>query len=200
MAAQHTLIYFSGVADDFGVGGKQLKLDHGQDVLTDMEQLHIKSEDTKVVAGFGGTLKDKQGAVRLASDFIARNHDSRGKLVIYGYSAGGINSLDLCRFLHHVGQQTHLLVTVDVSGRGEAVNRHVPPNVLRTRNYFQTDDFFSGSQAIGGPALGKSVDNINCDDFPFENIIISRKTRHGQMQDLTRHKVRQDMVIELNKS
>lgn len=138
--------------------------------------------------------------MRGASDFIARNHDSHGKLIIYGFSAGGINSLDLCRFLNQQGQKTTMLITVDVSGRGETVDRHVPSNVLRTRNYFQTDDFFSGSKAIGGPALGRHFENFNCDDFAFENIVISQKTRHGQMQDLTRHKVRQDMIVELNKS
>jgi hypothetical protein len=190
----HTLIYFSGVADDFGMGGVLLQGAHGQDVLTDMENLDVLP-DLSEVHGFGGSLKDKRKGVDQALTFI-NDRDPRGELIIYGYSAGGINALDLCRSLNTRHENVHLLVTVDVSGRGEKVDRTVPPNVVRNRNYFQTDTL-TFSRAVGGPALGAGAVNIDCNDRNFETL--TTKTRHGQMQDITRFEAIRDMRVHIKK-
>ncbi len=196
-SVRHNLIYFSGDVDGFGNGGVLLTGNHGQEVLTDMEGLTAPNSDQKpIVRGFGGSLKNKQKGVTTAAALLAVEHDASAKLIIYGYSAGGINSLDLCRILNPVGTTVDLLVTVDVSGRGEVVNRVVPPNVRLNRNYFQTDTL-TFSKAVGGKAIGRNVFNIDCNDRNFE--VFTTKTRHGQMQDITRFEAVRDMRIELKK-
>ncbi len=193
----HSLFYFSGVADDFGKGGILLERPHGQEVLTDMENLDLPDNQKTALHGFGGSLNNKQLGVATATALLATEFDARGKLIIYGYSAGGINALDMCRFLNTVGQKVHLLVTVDVSGRGEKVDRSVPPNVVFNRNYFQTDTL-TFSRAVGGKATGGGIiNNIDCNDRPFETL--TKKTRHGQMQDITRFEAVRDMRVELKK-
>jgi hypothetical protein len=77
------------------------------------------------------------------------------------------------------------------------VDRNVPGNVVLTRNYFQTQTF-TVSRAVGGPALGVGVQNINCDGRSFERA--TTKTRHGQMQGVTRADVNADMRKELNRA
>lgn len=213
MGIQHTLLYFSGVSDDSGMGGKPLTIPHGQEVLTEMESLPLTGDDEKIVQGFGGTLAKGKDLVTAALKWVEKNHDARGKLIIYGYSAGGINGLDLCRALKAQSRDVTLLIAVDVSTRaswGTVINpfadyphvdRTVPSNVKRTRNYYQTDDGpLSLSHAKSGPLRGQHVHNINCDDFSFDNTVVSGKSRHAQMQDVTRHKVRQDLVIELHRN
>ena len=189
----HTLIYFSGVADDFGLGGLPILRTDNQEVFNDMLDLNV-SPQLKDVKGFGGSLNNKLLGVGAAVAMTA-TRDPRGQLIVYGYSAGGINSLDLCRRLNDFGAKVDLLVTVDVSGRGEQVNRTVPPNVLLNRNYFQTDTITT-SRAVGGRAIGgRAVFNINCDDRRFETF--TKKTRHGQMQDITRFDAMRDMRIQI---
>lgn len=193
---RHTLVYFSGVADEKGLGG--IALPPGADELfTDMENLRTVNAD-KLVIGFGGSLANKQLGVNSAAVIIAAAHDRRGKLIIYGFSAGGINSLDLCRTLS-TGPLTadivvNLLVSVDVAGRGELIDRSVPSNVALNRNYFQTIPSLRGSR--GGPAIGKTVINISKDGkFPFGVLPFNQ---HGGMQDLTRGEAGTDMRTALN--
>jgi hypothetical protein len=103
----------------------------------------------------------------------------------------------LCRALNAAAIKVDLLVLVDASGRGESVNRNVPANVVFTRNYFQTQ-VFTLSKAVGAPALGAGVQNINCDGRSFE--IGTTKSRHGQMQGVVRSDANADMRKELNRA
>ena len=193
---RHTMIYFSGVVDDQGFGGVIISgTIHGQEILTDMENMRTVNAD-KVVLGIGGSLNNKFSGPAAAVAFIAANRDPRGKVIIYGFSAGGVNSLDTCRALNAAGINVDLLVLVDASGRGESVNRSVPANVALTRNYFQTQ-VFTVSRAVGAPASGARVQNINCDGRSFE--ILTTKSRHGQMQGVTRSDANADMRKELNR-
>jgi hypothetical protein len=192
---RHLLVYFSGVADDRNLGG--VPLPPGADeVFTDMGNLTTVNSD-KLVIGFGGSLKNKQVGVAAALAIIATQHDRRGKLIIYGFSAGGINSLDLCRALNSnpltVDVAVNLLVTVDVAGAGEVVDRSVPNNVGLNRNYFQTTPSLRGSK--GGPNSGRNVQNISKNNSfgTFDR----PDSRHGRMQDLTRGEAKNDMQSAL---
>jgi hypothetical protein len=110
---RHTMIYFSGVVDDQGFGGVVISgTSHGQEILTDMEDMRTVNSE-KVVLGIGGSLNNKVSGPAAAITFILANRDPRGKLIIYGFSAGGINSLDTCRFLNTGGIKVDLLVLVD---------------------------------------------------------------------------------------
>lgn len=191
--ATHTLIYFSGVADDAGLGGQLLLDDQGQDVFKDMKGLTTVNSDKRVF-GFGGSLANRQLGVLAAVGLIVASHDRRGRLIIHGFSAGGVNALDLCRNLSlnplTADLAVNLLVTVDVAARKAFVDRRVPDNVGLNRNYFQTTP--SGNGSRGGPAFGGvKIENLNKDDkFPTG---VLPPSRHGGMQDLTRGEARNDM-------
>lgn len=194
--ARHTLVYFSGVADEKGLGGIPLP-PNADELMTDMGNLTTVNS-SKQLFGFGGSLANKQLGVATAASLIATTHDRRGKLIIYGFSAGGINSLDLCRALASspltADIVVNLLVTVDVAGRGEALDRSVPANVGLNRNYFQTIP--SGRGSRGGPAIGPTVQNINKDGkFPSGVLPFNQ---HGGMQDLTRGEAGIDMRGMIN--
>jgi len=152
---------------------------------------------TKLVVGFGGSLRNKQLGVAAAQVVLA-THDRRAKLIIYGFSAGGINGLDLCRALAAspltVDVAVNLLVTVDVAAGSEFVDRTVPSNVGLNRNYFQTAPSLRGSR--GGPAIGRNVENISKDNA--FGLVVAPNTRHGTMQDLTRGEAGADMRKALN--
>ncbi len=192
---RHLLVYFSGVVDQEGMGGVVLARPHGQDVLTDMENLPTPraGEDKKEI-GFGGSLVTTRG-VEQALVFIRAMQKvsaAPSKLILYGFSAGGVNAMELCRRLAQQlpGVLVDLLVTIDVAaGRGtSSLDRSVPDNVLRNQNFFQTAPSLNGSH--GAPNVGKNVSNTNVDsrfgrtlDFiPF----IGKTERHGAMQDVTR--------------
>ena len=196
----HILIYFSGVADDNGFGGVLLQGAHGQDVLTDMENLPSpKQGHLKSVIGFGGSLRSSRG-VDQAFTFIQALQDARGKLIIYGFSAGGVNGLELCRRLQGSlpNVKVNLLVTVDVAAREAtaSLNRSVSTNVLKNRNYFQTSPSLNGSR--GAPNTGPGPhEDINFDGR-FPGLGILTFGRHGGMQDKTRTEAVNDMRNALN--
>ena len=193
---RHTLVYFSGNADDRNLGGIPL-LPNADEVFSDMGKFRAVNADEPLLVGFHGSLRNKQLGVAAAQAIIA-THDRRAKLIIYGFSAGGINGLDLCRALAAnpltVDVVVNLLVTVDVAGAGEAVDRSVPSNVGLNRNYFQTSPSLRGSR--GGPATGKNVVNISKDNATFDSNLPNN--RHGEMQLLTRPEAGADMRKELN--
>lgn len=102
-------------------------------------------------------------AVQPALQFLQRNFDPRGRIVIYGYSAGAFNTFDLCRamlqqcpFWDTTTRQfvqggtpercrqvkIDLLVVVDAAADNNPFSglwsRAIPGNVRRCLNYFQT--------------------------------------------------------------
>jgi hypothetical protein len=124
-----------------------------------------------VQKGWFGSIK-KRGAVVSAAlqDIVSTPGFEFGnsKLVIFGYSAGGWNALDLCRQLEvrpDVGQNlvVDLLVTVDAAGKGEndKIDRHVARCVAANVNFYQTHRTWAGS--VGGPnvPLGELTDVTN---------------------------------------
>ncbi len=199
----HTLVYFSGDVDGAGNGGKFLigppgavGAANGQVVLTDMENLPTGNAG-KTVFGFGGSIDDRRSGPDLALLLIQGVNDPRGKLIIYGFSAGGANSLDLCRALNRVGKKVDLLVTVDVAVGllTPLLDRSVPPNVLLNRNYFQT--FPSSRNSFGAPATPTGeprIQNVPCNDRFTSRL---KFNNHGGMQDVTRADANNDMRILL---
>jgi pimeloyl-ACP methyl ester carboxylesterase len=208
----HTLIYFSGNVDGAGQGGVLLNTtppnltpNHGQVVLTDMERFPDDSRNKHIVIGFGGSIINQFGGAAQARFLIEQLHDRRGKLILYGFSAGGANALQLCRDLNDLNPnlKVDLLVTVDVAlgatpiGRiprvPVPVNRRVPTNVLLNRNYFQTSPSLNGSR--GDRATGGVVIQNENRDFKFTSVF--KSNNHGGMQDMTRDEARTDMLTAL---
>jgi len=113
----------------------------------------------------------------MAWDFIAANFDPRGRLIIYGNSAGGDCALNLCRAITRckryymnngaqgwfdseptsevVGETcVDLLVTVDAATgpMSGLMRRDVPPCVRRNENYYQMNPKPEQEMSHGAPA------------------------------------------------
>jgi hypothetical protein len=82
------------------------------------------------------------------------------KVIVYGYSLGGTDALDLSRRL--TVERIRLLITVDatVPFTSDDVNRRVGPSVVKNLNFFQTHKHsITGSR--GGPNTGSGVFNLD---------------------------------------
>jgi hypothetical protein len=185
----HTLIYFSGASKNGGLDGVELTGGNREDVQIEMEGIDVNPQ-LKVVKGFGGSNKTQAGVFQASLVVATRN--PLGKLIIYGFSAGGINSLQLCRFLEPLGANVDLLVTVDVSDGttdSPSVDPLVPSNVLLNRNYFQKTKITFGPHGL--KTQGGQVVPIDCTNRRFS--IATGKTNHGQMETITHFETIGDM-------
>lgn len=120
------------------------------------------------VKALGLTVKDWQGALDSAEmmesalTFVREKSNPKGKLIVYGYSAGGANALDLARELERRKQPSpnlviDLLITIDAYRSGIThTDRRVPNNVARSINIFQKYAQF-GTGSYGGPSWREST-------------------------------------------
>jgi hypothetical protein len=132
------------------------------------------------VRALGLTVRDWQGAlvgrqlIEQAFTFVRENFNPRGKLIVYGYSAGGMNALEFAREFERrarvfdggelVPTQSNetldsgedvvidLLITIDAYRPGvRPQHRRVPRNVQRSINIYQQYAQM-GTQSAGGPS------------------------------------------------
>ncbi len=104
------------------------------------------------------------------------------KLIFYGYSKGGDVVLRLARIL----QQTHqidLLITIDIANGpwSHKIDRHVPGNVRRNLNVYQTKPNFP-LRSFGLPAYSSesvAIENIDVTNHLFKN----RLVKHGNIEN-----------------
>ena len=149
----HTCVVFGGFDPNIGeTGGVQNKTGTYK-LLTNLQTLNLKIID------FHGSLSDKNVMVR-AFDYIRCNFTKKGKLIIYGYSAGGINAIDLCNYIRNNymyyddgvfggnlsgvgGDEKHevfvdLLITIDAYDPSFKYKKRIPKNVVCNINIYQT--------------------------------------------------------------
>jgi pimeloyl-ACP methyl ester carboxylesterase len=114
---------------------------------------------------------------------------SNDKLVIYGYSWGGDNAVELAQKLEKYGLKINDLITVDgsigpLSGKfgssTDFVDREIPSNVLRFSNFYQTN---SGRIPFsqGGVNTGVSKSTI-----PFNIKYSGSSVNHYSIDDITK--------------
>lgn len=118
----------------------------------------------------------------LAIAFIEKNHQSKGKVIIYGYSWGGDTAVELAKDLNAKAIKVDLLVTIDSAlgpFNGPAVrDRTVPPNVkLNMNHYSTTPKSRIGSQGLPNWAEDSSKTEVR-------NISHTGPS-HGQMDETT---------------
>ena len=117
------------------------------------------------------------------------NPDS--KVVLYGYSYGGVIALKVSRELEKKGIMVDLLVTVDVANgnQSDKVDRNIPNNVKKNVNYYQTndpnDDFEGNVKEViinskGGPTFLRGDNEGNTS---VENHDLSEATYDGKPMD-----------------
>jgi RHS repeat-associated protein len=110
-----------------------------------------------VAKGFGVAIADVDGAVNQAYDFIRENHNKSngetvdgGKVVIGGFSLGGVAAQALSRKLEKDGIKVELLVTLDAAAgpMSDKLNREIPDNVQQNYNVYQRGEF--GEDNVAG--------------------------------------------------
>lgn len=136
--ANDIILYFSGNAK-----GRGLPMTPKDGVTDDdiINKIHdIKGKNQVRLTGWTGTGGTGLLA-RPAIDFIIKNSPSE-KLIIYGYSAGGMDALQLCQeiFRHREARDlVDLLITVDAATGTGIIPRHllrVTPNVVFNLNFW----------------------------------------------------------------
>ncbi|MDZ7897955.1 MAG: hypothetical protein U5N85_08000 [Arcicella sp.] len=117
-----------------------------------------------------------------AIDFIRANYEigSNDKLVIYGYSWGGDNAVELAQTLDKVGINVNYLFTIDAAkgpvsgGLGlDLVDREIPSNVEKNINFYQTN-FFSNNKGENRSGIF-SRGNPNVAQDPTKTTIFNSK-------------------------
>jgi hypothetical protein len=192
----HTLIYFSGAGSP-SLSGVPLLAGNRENVQIQMENIPVQN---KVVLGFGGSRTNPAGVLE-ALAFVIGTHDPQGKLIVYGFSVGGVNALQLCRALNGaISSKVNLLITVDVPRTDDSGKNLesgvIPSNVVLNKNYFQTSlgalPLLTNRVAVGIRTTGRNID-CSGDSFTDPNPL----KRHGQMEKVTQTRTIQDMRTEL---
>jgi RHS repeat-associated protein len=126
-----------------------------------------------------------------AYDYTLKNYNSDkghrvsgGRIIITGYSYGGVLAMHLARRLAKNNLPIELLATLDPAMAGESknVNRKIPGNVKRNINVYQTSDdnafhsFGAPNEREDGTTTGisnikVSVDHGKVDDVKQEDLI-----------------------------
>jgi hypothetical protein len=137
----------------------------------------------------------------LLHGFLLQNVKTDGKLIIYGYSAGGNNALEFCRRIEAANVtrsassqpliKVDLLITVDPAGRtdkGVPVNGLVAGCVVKNVNYYQTQTFWTHARStrtsVGGPGQGGTTPNISNTDLT-DSLSLGTTSKHEQIEDYT---------------
>lgn len=205
----HTLLFFSGwkVQNALTLRAEQLPM--GVGIMSTLDLMsavrRLPQPPHRRMIGFYGVLGENpnhwlmadqpsspvyNSTIASAARFILENYDPRGKLIIYGFSAGAVTALDLAWGMsqyasvwipglglhpnnprgNHIKYPARidLLITIDaaagpLSGR---LNRRVPSIVTVNHNFFQTRALQHQENSKGGPnqaGIGGGAKVINED-------------------------------------
>ncbi len=143
-------------------------------------QSGVDANSTVKAGVFAPGYRDKD-AVSNAYNFLTKNHSKGDKIVIYGYSHGGVAAENLTEKLKAGGYDVDLLITVDaaygpVSG---SLDRDISDNVGINVNEYQTTNSPIGSR--GDKNSGSSstqIFNINVGDLVDD-------VTHGNIDEAT---------------
>jgi hypothetical protein len=114
------------------------------------------------------------------------NHDStlseeekrNARIVIYGMSWGGSETVELARELDNDGIPVLLTIQVDSVEKHGENDRLIPANVAEAVNFYQTDGFLHGETEIRAADAARThilgnyrseykVSSIDCTDYPW---------------------------------
>jgi RHS repeat-associated protein len=146
------------------------------------------------------TLSDDLSVAQAAS-FIHDNYQEGDNLIIYGYSWGGDNAMELANFLDKLDINVQLLITVDASigpasgfygNWTDFVDRNNSKNVIENSNHYQSNGTFpvtsqgninttnsSNTRVYNVKYIGKSVNHYNIDVLSKDSILKYIKQKIG---------------------
>lgn len=184
--ANDIVLYFSGRNAFSGVELIPNHHERGDDILNELSRLG--GLNPIALRGWGGTGGSMQ-VITPAIRYIIRNAPS-DKLIIYGFSAGGMDAMALCRNLFRLREArdlVDLLVTVDATagvGGGhpgvDAFNVRVSPNVAVNLNFW-THKTTTMGDSHGAEHIKDSEKTImlnrHMKDADHENIRLKSKSK-----------------------
>jgi len=144
---------------------------------------------------------DLDKATQSAYDFIKANYNMNdgkkvegGKVIIEGYSMGGVMANHLAKRLEVDKIQVDLLITVDAAAAWETdeVDRTVSPNVKKNINIFQTKKSSVDSRGAANTAVDpKKTSVVNVDVSKIDGV------EHGTIDDASQNTVVKRVVNTL---
>jgi hypothetical protein len=106
-------------------------------------------------------LKTDKGVDRALNDIVG-NEAKLMKVIVYGYSLGGTDALELSRRMDGLSNvRIHLMITVDaaVPFSSDLVNRRIGPLVVKNLNFFQKHEHhISGSHGDANKGNATNID------------------------------------------
>jgi len=125
--------------------------------------------------------EDLDVSTQEAYDYIKKNYKKGEKMIIYGYSYGGVLAQHLSERLSKDGVDVDLLVTIDAAqGPGsDRVDRKIPNNVKENLNLYQTKKSPVGSRG------GKNTRQDGTEKGIKNEIVISYTDQDGKEQKAT---------------
>lgn len=172
---RNILIFLRGVqgktsVEDINAAGTEVKAQE-QEFFDEMLKIAGKGQPPAMAKGWFGSIEGKDKTVKAAKAFLSSVPEyvpGKSKLIIYGYSAGGMNALMLTRSIDEINQSrasgnkidVNLLITVDAAARAQTplINRNCGDCVRRNLNYYQKTWISSWPNGVvrseGGPNTG----------------------------------------------
>ncbi|MCO5082549.1 MAG: hypothetical protein M9955_12950 [Rhizobiaceae bacterium] len=209
------LLYFSGFVDP---GGEDITNETPGDgfwMLAPMRAMTLQPVSRNVFRAWQGSLMVDKG-IEAAAAFIQEDvdEDRAAKVIVYGFSAGGSNALDLGRKLEQLNEgrkgskpllKIDLLVTVDAAERTDRprkIDRRVAGSIVKNVNYFQKRGAPSGGARgdlhipVPSTTSDRTPQVVNIDKSK-EVDFFDRHSQHGQIEKVTVPNATADMLAEL---
>ena len=148
---------------------------------------------------------DLDRATQSAYDFIKANHNldggkkvEGGKIIIEGYSMGGVLANHLAKRLEADKIQVDLLITVDAAAAWETneVDRKIPSNVKENINIFQTNASSVGSNGAENTAVDPSKTNITNSNYTGQYTGKPGQPDYKEVNHSTIDEISQDRVVD----
>lgn len=134
--------------------------------------------------------RDLDKITQQAFDYIMNNKTEDGKIIIYGYSHGGVLANHLAKRLKKEGVDIDLLVTIDAAAGPESdkVDRVISDNVKKNINIYQTTP--SSIESRGGANTAENegktdVDNRDRTASDYNHGNIDEKTQDESINEIT---------------
>lgn len=101
-----------------------------------------------------------------AYDYIKENRSEDGKVIIYGYSWGGVLANHVVKRLKEDNIVVDILFLVDAANgnESESVDRSISENVKEVRNFYNPDRNNNTLSSYGLPVTAKNKDKTKVDN------------------------------------
>ena len=150
--------------------------------------------------------EDPDASTQEAYDYVKANYEKGEKIIIYGYSYGGVLANHLSKRLEEEGYTVDFLVTVDAAQGGprndSRTDRTVSDNVKKNLNLYQTDKSPVGSRGSKNKREDGSEKGIQ------NEIVVSytdangkeQKVKHSNIDSATLQRVISEILKNLNEN